>query len=91
MNKICFVCGIECDSCLCDGCRDKVDIEDLCNRVIKYTPLIKENPNANPLWDKIAQTVEYPQRFQDFASELAEILPSPRKEYQVLKSFYASG
>lgn len=82
----CLVCGKENDGCLCNKCRAKTDIENLCNRIIEYIPLRVENPNANPLWDDIAGMINPPYRFQDLAKELAEYLPYPRREYQIIHS-----
>ena len=84
--KRCLVCGTENGECLCAKCKDCTDIEDLCNKIIAYTPLILDNPDANPLWDEIAKQIECSQKFQDVVLELAEYLPSPRKEYQKIHS-----
>ncbi len=79
---ICLSCGKETEGCLCEECRQKVDIEDLCGKIRSYTPGIVDNPNENPIWEKAASEMEQSYYFRNIASELAEYLPSPRKEYQ---------
>ncbi len=86
MQKRCFVCGNEGDSCLCENCKNNIDIEALCNKIIAYRPLIVDNPDTDPLWDEIARPIVYPNRFQDLAQEVADYLPSPRREYQKIHS-----
>lgn len=47
---VCFSCEKEIEGCLCDSCRQTVDVEDLCNRVIKYKPNLLDNPDSTPIW-----------------------------------------
>lgn len=85
MSK-CLICGKESDSYICDSCRDNTDIEKLCNDVIAYTPGVIDSPTANSLWDEIAKELEMNQKFSVVAYDLADELPSPRKEYQKIHS-----
>ena len=73
----CLNCGIETDYCLCNACRSKVDIEDLCRRIIEYKP----GSGENPLWDQIASEMSSISNFRNVVFALADDLPSPRKEY----------
>ena len=73
----CLNCGIETDYCLCNACRSKVDIEDLCRRIIEYKP----GSGENPLWDQIASEMSSIGNFRNVVFALADDLPSPRKEY----------
>lgn len=86
MSYLCLACGTDSERCICDKCRQTADIEQLCNEIIKYTPGILNNPNANPIWEKIAKALDYSSKFSEFAFTLAEELESPRKEYQQVHS-----
>ena len=81
---ICINCGKQAPQCLCDECRGIVDIENLCREVLAYKP-----EAGNELWDRIADEYEKPYQFRDKALELADLLPSPRREY--LKILRMSG
>ena len=69
----CLNCGIETDYCLCNACRSKVDIEDLCRRIIEYKP----GSGENPLWDQIASEMASIGNFRNVVFALADDLPSP--------------
>lgn len=86
MSYLCVVCGTESEKCICDKCKQTADIEQLCNEIIAYTPMLLDNPNANPVWEAIAKTLDYSKKFREFAFDLAEELDSPRKEYQQIHS-----
>ena len=83
---ICICCGKEYDGCLCEVCAGKTDIEDLCNKIITYNPGIVDNPNADPIWEKVAAEMTYPSYFRNVAYAVADFLPSPRKEWQKIHS-----
>lgn len=74
---VCLNCGKECDGCLCDACRDSMNIEDLCQRIVEYRP----GSGENPLWDQIAMKMSSMGNFRNVVFALADELPSPRKEY----------
>jgi len=82
MEKKCLICGKENSEYVCDKCKNATDIEALCNKIIAYTPLVIDNPNTNQIWDELAKQFDYPGLFREIAMEVAEYLPSPRKEYQ---------
>ncbi len=88
---ICICCGNEYDGCLCEECAGKTDIEDLCNRIIAYNPGIADNPNADPIWEKVAAEMTYPSYFRNVAYAVADFLPSPRKEWQKIHSIVKDG
>ena len=79
---ICLNCGIEAEGCLCDDCRNRINIEELCDKVRAYKPKIIDNPDENPIWEKAASQLENSFNFKNMAFALADYLPSPRKEYQ---------
>lgn len=80
--SVCLNCGKEIEGCLCEECRQKVDIEELCEKVRCYIPNDIDNPDKNPIWEKVASEMEQPNNFKDLAFALADYLDSPRKEYQ---------
>ena len=51
---ICVVCGKENDSYLCDECRRKAEIAQICRDIIKYRPNNEEKPNPvlKKLWQE---------------------------------------
>lgn len=79
---ICLSCGKETEGCLCEECKQKINLEDLCGKLRAYTPMILDNPNKNPIWDQIASKMEQSCNFKNMAFAVADYLPSPRKEYQ---------
>ena len=81
MGKNCVLCGKENEKYICNNCKKECDIENLCNEIIRYTPLIQDNTNCNPIWDKIASGFDYSSKFKSIAYEIAEELESPRKEF----------
>lgn len=77
---ICVVCGKENDSYLCDNCRNKADIAQICKEIIKYRP--NNEYRANPIFEKIWQTLDDPYNdFKNIAFELSYELDSPESEY----------
>ena len=83
---VCLSCGKEIEGCLCEECKQKIDIEELCGKIRAYTPKIIDNPNENPIWEKVASEMEQSYNFKNVAFALADYLPSPRKEYQQILS-----
>lgn len=83
---VCLSCGKEIEGCLCEECKQKIDIEELCGKIRAYTPKIIGNPNENPIWEKVASEMEQSDKFKNVAFALADYLPSPRKEYQQILS-----
>jgi DNA polymerase-3 subunit alpha (Gram-positive type) len=79
---ICLSCGAETEGCLCEACKQKINIEELCEKIRIYTPCIIDNPNVNPIWEKVASEMEQSYNFKNMAFAVADFLPSPRKEYQ---------
>jgi len=73
----CINCGIESEKWICSNCRSSEDIEEICGRILKYVP----GSGENELWDKIASEETGSYGFRNIVLELAEELPSPRKEY----------
>ena len=86
MKKMCLVCGKEAERCICDSCRETADIDRLCDEVIAYIPGKVDNPNANPIWEEAAKSLKDKEKFSKFAYELADELPSFRREYQKIHS-----
>ena len=82
----CLICGKKATNWLCSNCAGRTDVEDLCNKIISYWPCRPDNPEANPIWDKIASGLEFPSYFKNIAFDVADLLPSPRKEWQKLHS-----
>ena len=80
---ICLNCGKETEYCLCSECRDTVDLEELCQRIIEYKPCIGENP----LWDQIAAEMAGLNNFRNAVFAIADELTTPRKEYWKILSF----
>ena len=74
---LCVVCGKEADSCICESCRNKEDIEKLSMDIIRYKPGL----GGNELWDSIAGQMTYTSNFKNIVFSLTANLPSPRKEY----------
>lgn len=85
MNK-CLVCGKTSEKWICKECASKADIDALCNEVIAYIPRRADNRKANAIWEELATSLEDTERFSKYAYELADELPSPRKEYQKIHS-----
>lgn len=84
---ICLKCGKESDGCLCNTCRGMVNIEDLCRQIIEYMP----GNGENPLWDQKASELSNPGNFRNVVFALAEVFPSPQKEYWQIMSFAGTG
>ena len=79
---VCLSCGKETEGCLCEECKQTIDIEGLCSKIREYIPAMLNNPNKNPIWEQIASQMEQPNNFKNLTFALADYLPSPRKEYQ---------
>lgn len=79
---VCLSCGKEIEGCLCEECRQRINIEDFCEKIRAYTPMILDNPNKNPIWEQIASEMEQSYNFKNMAFAVADHLASPRKEYQ---------
>ena len=75
---ICVNCGNSADGCLCDRCRETVNIEELCDRLTRYTPGLGQNI----LWDSMSSDLNSPYNFRNVVFSIADCLPSPRKEYR---------
>jgi len=82
---ICIKCGNSGSACLCDSCKQTVDIEVLCNDIINYKPGMGENQ----LWDTVAAEMTYPSYFKNLVFSVSADLPTPRKEYMRLLSIAA--
>ena len=80
--SLCMNCGTETEGCLCGACKNRINIEELCAKVRSYTPKAIDNPNENPIWERIASQMEHAYNFRNMSFALADYLPSPRKEYQ---------
>ena len=78
----CLSCGKEIEGCLCKECKQKIDIEELCNKIRVYIPMIQDNPNKNMIWEQVASEMDCPSNFKNMACAVANYLTSPRKEYQ---------
>lgn len=87
---VCLSCGKIIEECLCEECKKKIDIEDLCRKIREYTPKVLDNPNENPIWEKVASEMEQSYSFRNMAFALADYLPSPRKEYQKILTIIGS-
>lgn len=74
---ICIQCGKEATSCLCDTCRAKTDLEQLCGEVLAFRP----GSGTNPLWENISSKLDNPWNFKNIMFALSDELPTPRKEY----------
>lgn len=79
---ICINCGKENESCLCTKCRDEVNVENLCMKIIGYT----QDSNENELWEKTMSDMSNPSHFKNIAFVLSDELPSPKKEYMKVMS-----
>lgn len=75
---ICVNCGNSAESCLCDRCRETVNIEELCDRLTRYMP----GTGQNILWDSMSSDLNSPYNFRNVVFSIADCLPSPRKEYR---------
>lgn len=80
--SLCMNCGTETEGCLCRACKSRINIEELCAKVRSYTPKAIDNPNENPIWERIASQMEHAYNFRNMSFALADYLSSPRKEYQ---------
>lgn len=76
--SICVNCGNSAESCLCDRCRETVNIEELCDRLTRYMP----GTGQNILWDSMSSDLNSPYNFRNVVFSIADCLPSPRKEYR---------
>lgn len=74
---ICINCGREGETCLCDTCKQTVDIEKLCNKIMEYKPGMGESE----LWDQMVSELYGTYNFKNIIFALTDELPSPRKEY----------
>ena len=74
----CVNCGSESGGCLCDRCRETVDIEELCERIVRFKPGVGENS----LWDSMSSELSSPYNFRNVVFSIADYLPSPRREYR---------
>ena len=54
----CLSCGKEIEGCLCEECKQKIDIEELCNKIRVYIPMIQDNPNKNMIWEQVASEMD---------------------------------
>lgn len=77
----CIVCGKDAGYCVCDDCRGKTDLEKLCDDIAMYIPARGENP----LWDEISRTLKSIYNFRFLGFAVADLLPSPRKEYRKIQ------
>ncbi len=75
---ICVNCGKETEGCLCKECSQKIDIEELCEKIRAYFP----KKSGNQIWEEIASGMEQSYHFRNLSFALADYLPSPRKEFQ---------
>ncbi|SFQ09324.1 DNA polymerase-3 subunit alpha [Lachnospiraceae bacterium XBB1006] len=82
----CLICGQESHKYICDSCKDKTDIDELCNEVVAYIPGLLRSSRMKPLWEEIAGNFERKEEFARIAYELADELGTPRKEYQKIHS-----
>lgn len=85
---ICVNCGKETRRCLCDDCREEVDIEQLCLDIISYKPgkmVDENNPESekymNRIWESIAEKLEYKSHLKSIVFELTDALEEIRKNY----------
>ena len=77
---ICVVCGKENDSYLCDECKEKTDIEQLCMDIIKYNA--NNSYYDNPIWRQIWYKLNDPdENFKNIAFTLSYELDPPKSEY----------
>lgn len=74
---ICINCGQESEGCLCNTCKQDVDIEKLCHSIMLYNPEV----GSNKLWNSIASELYSMDDFRNIIFALSDELPSPRKEY----------
>lgn len=73
----CVNCGIEYEDCICDQCRNSVNLESLCKNIVEY----KVGRGENQLWDHIASELSSYYNFRYVVFALADQLETPRKEY----------
>lgn len=76
MNR-CIICGAECDKYICDDCLPAADLEMLCEQITAYRPDVFHNQ----LWNEIAAGLENPYDFRRIAFDIADLLPTPKREY----------
>ncbi len=72
----CIVCGKLSKDCVCDECRESVDIKKLCREVAEYIP----GKGVNPLWDESAAELKSPYDFKYFVLDITKDVNSPQKE-----------
>ena len=84
--QVCLICGKQHNKYICNDCKSVTDIEKLCEEIISYTPGLLDNPDANTIWETIAETLENKNQFRRIAFELAEEIDSPRKMYHKIHS-----
>ena len=75
---ICIHCGVESTECLCESCKQTVNIEEICNKLEIYQPRIGQNI----LWDTISSQLCNPNNFKNIIFATTDNLPTPRKEYR---------
>lgn len=74
--SICIKCGRENDSALCNKCKSKVDIEELCNEIIRYNFDEGDNPTFEFVANQMGSLIE----FRNLVFELTEDMKAPKKE-----------
>ena len=67
--KICLNCGRDDENWICNRCKDKVDIEDICYKIIAYS----SQDGDNKIFESIIDRTNY-YEFKDIVLELAEDL-----------------
>lgn len=79
--KICLNCGRDDENWICNRCKDKVDIEDICYKIIAYS----SQDGDNKIFESIIDRTNY-YEFKDIVLELAEDLETEKKNALMLDS-----
>lgn len=73
----CIICGCDNNTFICQNCKQKINIPELCDKIIGYVPGFGDNI----IWDQIAEEFLQPQDFRNIAFALSSELETPHKEY----------
>lgn len=78
--NICINCGKENKEIICNKCKNKIDIEELCREIINYNYEEGKNPNFELIANEKGGLIE----FKNIVLELAEDIKSPKKEMLII-------
>jgi len=79
--RICLNCGKEDQNWICERCKTKVDVEELCSEINTYNSQEK----VNKIFETVISRTNY-NEFKNIVYELTEKLEAPKKEMLIIDS-----